>query len=434
MADSDNTAKNIQASIGPIVASLRAGLEGVSHEIGYLKEIGMKSLRESISQKVESNSILKGSNVLLNNIISNNKKSSLDSIKKQDSSLKSLGEAFVTSSKSSVEAIKEQSKTLQTSLKDLGEKVIDKPATVVIDKPKSEGKPPPLPTRRTKTSRSFKQVSKKLASKKKDGVSLSKKMINVKNAAQEKALKKSNLTAKLNLEAVRKGLKLEEAARRDEELDRKEREAEAGKKSLFEKIIDKKEELDKDGGGFWGMLIAGGISTIINFAQEGVFQYLKMLKKILNFTLLKKGSLDWAKKLFDIKNYKWLQTLSTKAAEFGTKFGTKVGGWFTAAGNALTKVGQGFKSLPIIKQFVEAGDELKKLKLFGVSGNGYIAKFITKLTNLFVNIRKGFQLGLKVGGILGRLVGKLFAPIMILIGTFKGITTCLLYTSPSPRD
>jgi len=188
---------------------------------------------------------------------------------------------------------------------------------------------------------------------------------------------------------AKKSLKNEEAARRDAELDKKESDAEKDK-SLFEKIIAKKEEVSKDGGGFWAMLIAGGIAAIIGLLQGSLTGYLKALQKFLNF--------------------KWID---------------KVGKLFTQIKNGAIDKFTKFKNVlidriaKIIKPVTDFFQKISK-SIKGLKGDA-LGKIIIKITSFFSKIKSAFMSGLKYGKLLGAVIGKLFFPIQVLIASITGI-------------
>lgn len=188
---------------------------------------------------------------------------------------------------------------------------------------------------------------------------------------------------------AKKSLKNEQAARRDAELDKKESDAEKDK-SLFEKIIAKKEEVSKDGGGFWAMLIAGGIGAIIGLLQGSLTGYLKALQKFLNF--------------------KWID---------------KVGKLFTQIKNGAIDKFTKFKNVlidriaKIIKPVTDFFQKISK-SIKGLKGDA-LGKIIIKITSFFSQIKSAFMSGLKYGKLLGAVVGKLFYPIQVLIASITGI-------------
>jgi len=211
----------------------------------------------------------------------------------------------------------------------------------------------------------------------------------------------------------KKSLKNDEAARRDAALDKKESGAEKDK-SLFEKIIAKKEEVSKDGGGFWAMLLAGGVGSIIGLLQGSLAGYLKSLQKFLNF--------KWITKLGELFT-KIKNGAIDKFSKFKNGLMERITKITTSISNLFGKISKGIKGLPFIKNIVEFIDDIKKINIFkggSLKGN-VISKVIVKLTSFFSNIKTAFMSGLKYGKLLGAVVGKLFFPIQVLIASITGI-------------
>jgi hypothetical protein len=212
---------------------------------------------------------------------------------------------------------------------------------------------------------------------------------------------------------AKKSLKNEEAARRDAELDKKESDAEKDK-SLFKKIMAKKEEVSKDGGGFWAMLIAGGIGAIIGLLQGSLVGYLKGLQKLLNF--------KWITKLGE-----FFTKIKTGAIDKFRKFKTglleRITKITTSISNFFGKISKGIKSLPFFEKIGKFIDDIKKINIFkggDIKGN-VISKVIGRITSFFSNIKTALMAGLKYGKILGAVVGKLFVPIQLLIASITGL-------------
>ena len=300
--------------------------------------------------------------------------------------IEKLGKNIDSINKKTVKIFSDQKESFKNSINSFGKNIIVKPIKV---------SPQPLPENLNNQEESIKQET------------LLSKLLDV----SKRSLGLQDLASKL----AKQSLKNEEAARRDAELDKKESAAEKDK-SLFEKIIAKKEEVSKDGGGFWAMLIAGGIGAIIGLLQGSLTGYLKALQKFLNFKWI-----DKVGKLFtQIKN-----GAINKFTKFKNGLMDRIAKIIKPITDIFRKISKGFKSLPFIKNIVEFIDDIKKINIFGGAGKGLqggaLGKIILKITSFFSQIKSAFMSGLKYGKLLGAVVGKLFFPIQVLIASITGI-------------
>ena len=103
METPSNTDNN--SIMGPIIASLQKEFTSGLNE---LKDIGIATLKRSVANKIETNTLLSSGNKLLEFITGDNQKN-VDAIK-------DLQKDLSVSSKSSIAAIKEQSKEFQGSI------------------------------------------------------------------------------------------------------------------------------------------------------------------------------------------------------------------------------------------------------------------------------------------------------------------------------
>jgi len=113
-----NNNTNNNSIIGPIIASLQK--EFISG-LNELKGIGIATLKKSVANKIETNTLLSSGNKLLEFIASDNQKN-VDAIK-------DLQKDLSASSKSSIAAIKEQSEEFQGSIDNLS-KVVNQPSII----------------------------------------------------------------------------------------------------------------------------------------------------------------------------------------------------------------------------------------------------------------------------------------------------------------
>jgi len=427
---------NNNSIMGPIIASLQKEFTGGLNE---LKDIGIAALKRSITNKIETNSLLSNGNKLLKIINGDNK--NVDAIK-------GLQKDLSVSSKSSIAAIKEQSKEFQGSIDNLS-KVVNQPSiikeTVVnneketVVKPEKETvvKPPPLP-------KMFERVSLLNAPKLQDPVAQAKSLKVLKkmsagglaNSEELKAIR--NLTKKAN-KTESDSFSFEKMTARKLGLNKKEDEAEAAKKGkgtdvMFKEAIQESGWLGKILGSiaFFGGAIVGFFTE---FAKGIKTFFLKIEKGIYKLFPGIKGAIVGMQLRFEAFRFNLLNT-------FGK------GGRIS---KLLGSFGEMFKRLdkifgPIVKGArATISGIITTVKLVG----GYIGNLGKGLFDLikpvfnvikgltegsqggkfFTSILKFFKIGVKVGGALAKGIPIIGQIIMIIeglvygvMGAFKGFT------------
>ena len=374
METPSNTDNN--SIMGPIIASLQKEFTSGLNE---LKDIGIATLKRSVANKIETNTLLSSGNKLLEFITGDNQKN-VDAIK-------DLQKDLSVSSKSSIAAIKEQSKEFQGSIDNLS-KVVNQPSiikeTVVNNEKETVVKPAPLPKMFTDRASLLNAPSVKLQ----DPVATAKGFKVLKNMSAGGTVTKEELKSLSALVALSKksnktesdSFSFEKVMARKAALNKKEADAEAAKKGKGSGKMVK--EFIKDNGWFNTILssiaLLGGV--IVGFIGE-------VIRKIKSFKIVKS-----ILKIFEpVKNF------------------------FSAIGKAFRSVASTFsKAFDFIKPVFTFIKEL---------GSG------GKISKLFTSIASFFKIGLKIGTTLAKgipLIGQIIMVIEGLVygimGAFKGFT------------
>ena len=378
-----NNNTNNNSIIGPIIASLQK--EFISG-LNELKGIGIATLKKSVANKIETNTLLSSGNKLLEFIAGDNQKN-VDAIK-------DLQKDLSASSKSSIAAIKEQSKEFQGSIDNLS-KVVNQPSIIketivnndketIVNNDDKETivKPAPLPKMFTDRASLF-NAPKLLDPVAQDrGLKVLKKIAEgngLLNANAEELKSISLLTKKAN-KTESDSFSFEKMMARKLALNKKESEAEAAKKGQSSGKMVK--EFIKDNG--WLTNILGSLSliggVIVGFVGE-------VIRKIKSFKIVKS-----ILKIFEpVKNF-------------------------------FSAIGKAFRSAA--STFSKAFDFIKPVFNFikGLGSGGKISKF-------FSAISKFFKIGIKIGATLAKSIPIIGQVIMIIeglvfgvMGAFKGFT------------
>jgi len=388
---------NNNSIMGPVIASLQKEFTSGLNE---LKDIGIATLKRSVANKIETNTLLSSGNKLLEFIAGDNQKN-VDAIK-------DLQKDLSVSSKSSIAAIKEQSKEFQGSINNLS-KVVNQPSiiketavnneketivnneketivnnekeTVVNNEKETVVKPAPLPKMFTDRASVLNAPTLQDPVATANGLKVLKKIstgsTNKTNLEELKSL--TALTKKSN-KIESDTFSFEKVMARKAALDKKEADAEAAKKGKGSGKMVK--EFIKDNGWFNTILssiaLLGGV--IVGFIGE-------VIRKIKSFKIVKS-----ILKIFEpVKNF------------------------FSAIGKAFRSVASTFsKAFDFIKPVFAFIKEL---------GSG------GKISKLFTSIASFFKIGLKIGTTLAKgipLIGQIIMVIEGLVygimGAFKGFT------------
>ena len=459
---------NNNSIMGPIIASLQKEFTGGLNE---LKDIGIAALKRSITNKIETNALLNNGNKLLKILNGNNK--NVDAIK-------DLQKDLVVTSKSSIAAIKAQSKEFQGSINNLS-KVVNQPSiikeTVVNNKEtavkldrssilngpqlkdptvKTAVNPPPLPNKildrssilngpqlkdpTVKTTvkppplpKMLNMVDALKGTQLKDPVGLHKSIKMMSKGGQINLEELKSITAlnKKSNKTESDSFSFEKVMARKAALDKKEADAEAAKKGkgtdvMFKEAIQESGWLGKILGSiaFFGGVIVGFFAEIAKAIKTF---FLRIEKSIYKLFPGIKGALAGMQLRFEVFRLNLLNT-------FGK--GGRISKLLGSFGKMFKPLGKMFG--PIVKGArATISGIITTVKLVG----GYIGNLGKGLFDLikpvfnvikgltegsqggkfFTSILKFFKIGVKVGGALAKGIPIIGQIIMIIEGLVYGV-------------